>query len=82
MELGSVHEYINMWLPLAHSSLHQLEFMSQYGLLCISAELELGIIRVKFYPVVVTCGDSQPVSVMCRDVITTLSDNEHHDIMI
>ena len=49
MELGSVHEYINMWLLLAHSSLHQLEFMSLYGLLCISAELELGIIRVKIH---------------------------------
>ena len=46
MELGSVHEYINMWLPLAHSSLHQLQSMSPYGLLCISAELELGIIKV------------------------------------
>ena len=45
-ELGSVHEYMNMSLPLAHSSLHELELMSQYGLLCISAELELGIVRV------------------------------------
>ena len=49
MELGSVHEHINMSLPLAHSSLHHLEFMSQYGLLCISAELELGIIRVNIF---------------------------------
>ena len=32
MEPGSVHEYINMLLPLAHSSLRHLEFMSQYGL--------------------------------------------------
>ena len=47
MELGSVHKYINMLLPLAHSSHHQLEFMSQYGLLCISAESELGIVKVK-----------------------------------
>ena len=40
---------INMSLLLAHSSLHHLEFMSQYGLLCISAESELGIVRVNKY---------------------------------
>ena len=42
MELGSVHEYINMWLPLAHSSLHHLEFMSEYGLLCIFHRIGTG----------------------------------------
>ena len=52
MELGSVHEYINKWLPLAHRSLHQLQSMTPYGLLYISAELELGIIRVNMYYII------------------------------
>ena len=35
---------------------------------------------IDLYPVVVSCGDSQPVSVTCRDVINTLCDNEHQMI--
>ena len=34
------------------------------------------------YPVVVSCGGSQPVSVVCIIIIATLNGNEHNDIMI
>ena len=44
-----------MWLPLAHSSLHQLEFTSQYGLLCISTKSELGILQFNLEFIDIKC---------------------------